>query len=199
MPHGTHEHLEEAEHAEHALHDDFNRNVATTMAIIAAVLAAAALLSHRSHTETLRLQSLSNVRHTQASDQWTYFQAKNIRSHQYAMFTELVDTMAPATVQTEPLATAKQRWMERIQEYAKEMPELQARALALEGEADAFQERSHTTHHKADRFDLGELGIELGLVLASLAILTRRRLFWLGGIVSAGLGVVIAASAFFLH
>jgi hypothetical protein len=38
------------------------------MVIIAATLAAVTLVSHRSHTETLRLQTLANVRHTRASD-----------------------------------------------------------------------------------------------------------------------------------
>jgi hypothetical protein len=41
--------------------------------------------------------------------------------------------------------------------------------------------------------------MELGLVLASLAVLTRRRLFWLVGGIVAGTGVIIASTAWFVH
>ncbi len=199
MPHGTHEHLEEAEHVQHAVHDVFNRNVATTMAIIAAFLAAVSLLSHRSHTETLRLVSLSSIRHTQASDIWNYFQAKNIRSHQYGMFLELMEFVGTDVPDQEARGAALQSWQGRVAKYEKELPDLEARARSLEAEADEYKAKSVAMHHRADRFDLGELGIELGLVLASVAILSRRRFFWIGGIVSAALGLLVASSAFLLH
>lgn len=199
MPHSTHEHLEEAEHVEHAAHDQFTRNVATTMAIIAAFLAAVALLSHRSHTETLRLVTFSNIRHTQASDIWNYFQAKNIRNHQYGMFLELMEFVGTDVPDQERRGLALKSWQDRVAKYEKELPDLEAQARGLEEEADDYRARSESMHHRADRFDLGELGIELGLVLASIAILTRRRFFWLSGIVSASIGALVAASAFILH
>ena len=47
MSHGMEEHLEHAEHAQHAAHNPFDRRVAMSMAIVAAVLACVAMLSHR--------------------------------------------------------------------------------------------------------------------------------------------------------
>lgn len=199
MAHGTHGHLEEAEHAQHAAHDDFNRNVAMTMAIIAAVLAAITMLSHRSHTETLRLQTLANIRHTQASDMWNYYQAKNIRNHEYSSFVELMAALAKDRAGDERRKTTEKRWSDQVEKYKKELPELEAQARKLEEEARQFQEQSVAVHHRADRFDLGELGVELGLVLASLAVLTRRKMFWVGGIGFAVLGAGVAVSAFLIH
>ena len=199
MPHGTHEHLEEVEHAQHAAHDVFNRNVATTMAIIAAFLAAVSLLSHRGHTETLRLTTLSNIRHTQASDIWNFYQAKNIRSHEYGVFLELSGFVAADPAATEAKAASEKAWRDRVVKYEVELPQLEAQARQFEKEASDFQERSVHVHHRVDRFDLGELGIELGLVLASIAILTRRKLFWLAGITAAIIGTAVAVSAFFMH
>ena len=40
------------------------------------------------------------------------------------------------------------------------------------------------------RLDLGDLGLQLGVVLASLAILTKRRAFWFLG--SAVIGLAVA-------
>ena len=54
MSHGTEHHLEHAEHAQHQAHDPFDRRVAVSMAIMAAVLAGVTLASHRGHTEPAR-------------------------------------------------------------------------------------------------------------------------------------------------
>jgi hypothetical protein len=199
MAHGTHEHLEEAEHAEHAAHDNFNRNVAMTMAMVAAVLAAITMLSHRSHTETLRLQTLANIRHTQASDMWNFYQAKNIRNHEYTSFLEMTASLAKDPAGAERRKAAEKKWTDQVEKYKTELPDIEAKARKLEKEADDFQKQSGSVHHQADRFDLGELGVELGLVLASLAVLTRRRAFWFSGIGIAVVGTVVSASAFFVH
>ena len=86
MGHTTDKRLEHAEHTQHHAHDPFDRRVALTMAIIAAILAGVTLLSHRGHTETLRLSTQSNIHHTQATDQWNLYQAKNIRSYEFQAF-----------------------------------------------------------------------------------------------------------------
>src|ERR1700704_2009253 len=62
------------------------RSVGLTMAIFAVMLAVATMLSHRAHTEEVLLE-------TQATDQWNYFQAKNIRCHVYEADAELAGLM----------------------------------------------------------------------------------------------------------
>src|SRR4051794_2912228 len=88
-------HLEEAEHAKHGAHSPFDRRVATSMAIVAAVLATVTMLSHRAHNETLRLQAESNslqteagIRQVQASNNWAWYQAKRLRQAQYEAYRE---------------------------------------------------------------------------------------------------------------
>ncbi len=51
---------------------------------------------------------------------------------------------------------------------------------------------------RADRFDLGEALLEIGLVITSVTLLTRSRMYWYFGIVFALAGVISAVSAFFL-
>jgi len=63
------------EHAEHAKENPALAPVSVTMAILAVLVAVVTLLGHRSHTEEVVLQA-------KASDQWAYYQAKNIRRHE---------------------------------------------------------------------------------------------------------------------
>src|SRR5207237_3555229 len=83
MTHGTEHHLEHAEHVQHHAHDPFDRRVAMTMAIVAAVLACGGMLSHRTHNETLKLHIMANDDITEASTRWGYYQAKHNRGYQY--------------------------------------------------------------------------------------------------------------------
>jgi hypothetical protein len=59
-------------------------------------------------------------------------------------------------------------------------------------EAKKYHEESEKMHHLGNRYDLAELGVELGLVLCSLALITRNRNFWYSGMVCAAVGAVIA-------
>jgi hypothetical protein len=52
---------------------------------------------------------------------------------------------------------------------------------------------------QADRFDLGEVFLEVALVITSLTLLTRRRQFWFAGMAIAAAGVVIAFLGFITH
>ncbi|MBL8800057.1 MAG: DUF4337 domain-containing protein [Planctomycetia bacterium] len=193
----THEHLEHGEHAQHAAHDPFDRKVSMTMAIIAAVLAAITMLSHREHTETLRLQSEANSYETKAVDKWNYFQAKNIREHEYEAFQLLLSAVAHAPGKEAEAQKAQDSWAKYIKRYKEEeLPQLKKEAEHLDKEAKEYVHLSHLSHQRTSRFDLGELGVELGIVFCSLAVLTKRNGWWYSSMILALVGFLVAMSAF---
>ncbi len=214
MSHTEH-HLEHATHG-HGHGDGFEKKVAMTIAIVAAVLAGTTTLSHRGHTEVLRLQGDSNrleteanVLTTQESDAWAYYQAKNIRKHYYRSMLEAGTTSVAAP---SPLPEwlddkdrkekwGRDRWVDQLRKYKDEIPdhmkdakELHAKAEEKRGEGKDLQKESHVMEEKVNRYDAGELGIELAMVLCSVSVLTRQRGFWLLGILSAVIGVAVVVS-----
>jgi hypothetical protein len=52
---------------------------------------------------------------------------------------------------------------------------------------------------RADRFDLAESFLEVALVVTSITLLTRRRIFWGAGFVAAAVGLVVALTGLLLH
>jgi hypothetical protein len=195
----THEHLEHAEHAQHATHDPFDRRVALTIAIIAAVLAAVTLLSHRAHNETLQLQIEAGILQTKASDKWSEFQANNIRRHEYAADARLIDVVAIAPGKESLAMQTRDDWKKKVAEYEGEkLDTLKTEAEGLEDQARARRHDSHFAHDKGGRFDLGELAVEFGLVLCSVALLTKRAAFWYAGMISTAAGVLVAATVLFM-
>lgn len=69
------------EQTEHAHHTG-QKSIGLTTAITAVLLAVATLLSHRAHTEEIKLQ-------TKVNDQWSFYQAKHQRAHDYAKQAEI--------------------------------------------------------------------------------------------------------------
>jgi hypothetical protein len=211
MSETTDKHLEHAEHVQHAAHDPLLRKIAMSMAIIAAVLAAASMISHRGHTETLRLKTeanidhtRANVSHTKASDMWNYYQAKNLLSRQYQVLLKMVELLPVKPGYEEKQKSTQDYLIKQIQKYegtpGKEgdLANLKEKAEELvkegehsEQEADADEEKSHAVHHGVNWTDYGHLGLELALVLCSIAVLTRQRGFWYTGIGAAVVGAVL--------
>jgi hypothetical protein len=121
MSEGTEHHLEHAQHTQHAAHNPFDRGVAMTMAIIAAILAGVTLVSHRGHTETLRLATDATTHHTKASDERNLYQAKNIRNHEYQMFLFLQAMLAKDVVKQDDESKAmRQFWVKQVDKFEGE-------------------------------------------------------------------------------
>ena len=193
----------------------FDRCVAMTMAILAAVLAFVTMLSHRVGTEGIaaqveasRLRTDANIYHTQATDQWGYYQAKNVRSTEYQGFLELLSVLPKATGSNgdDKNSELAQRWSAQIQKYEEhDLPDLKAKAEALEAKAHELENESATViakgyrlHHQEGRLDLAELALELALIACSLAVLTKWSSFWYGGIVLGVVGAAVVVSAQFV-
>jgi hypothetical protein len=220
---GAHEHIEHAEHAGHA-HDPFDKRVAVSVAIVAAVLAGISMLGHRKHNEVLQLQgdanrlttessiiqTKANIDHTHATDQWGFYQAKNIRQQMYTANLGLLDVGSRDPAKSKDAEALRKQMKGQVDKYKQELPAMmdearhltesgekkQQEALKKQDEAKAKIDESHHAHHQADRLDFGHLGSEIGIVLCSLALLTKRRSFWLAGIGATLLAIVLVASAY---
>ena len=146
------------------------------MAIIAAVLAVVAVYGHLTTTEELLMQQKS-------SDQWAFYQAKALRRYQSEVARDLMQATSG-----EAAAKAAEKYGANLERYSKEAEEVQEKAKEYERESELAGRRALRLH-------LGEIFLELAIVFSSLAILSRRSVFWTTGIGSAALGVLTSATA----
>jgi hypothetical protein len=198
MPHGTEHHLEEAEHSQHHAHNPFDRMVAVTMAIVAAALACVTMLSHRSHSATLQYNIQSNDNYTLAADEWSYYQAKKNRGYMYGADAEMVAVLS-RDAKNEDAARLIDKFKKRAEDYENDAKKIQNEAEWLTTKAKNLHLDSVAMHHRSNRFDLGELGVEMALVLCSVALLTKRRPFWYAGMVIGVIGFAWAMTGFLPH
>ena len=168
-----HDEVEELkEHTEHA-RDPFDKTVAGAMAIIAAFLAIVSVLGQHYNTEQLLEQE-------QATDQWAYWQAKDIRRY-----------VAEAT---KDLMTQSHAPNDALSRYEKDSARFKNDQANIKEKADELEKERDVSGEKAHKFHYGEVFLEVAIVLLSLSILTKRRPLALFGIVSAVVGVVWAST-----
>jgi Domain of unknown function (DUF4337) len=166
---------EEAEEHVHHAQQPFDKFVAGTMAIIAALLAIVSVLGLHFISEKLLNQQLN-------SDEWSYYQAKNIRRYSAQVARDLL-------LQAKGGPDLVGKYAKDIARYDKDMQDIQEKAKEYEKERDVDSRR-------ADRFHVGEVFLEVAIVLSSLAILTKRKSWYVAGIASAITGLAAAATAF---
>ena len=158
------------------------RPVAFTMAVLPVLVAICTVLGHRTHTEAVLDQN-------KATDQWNFYQAHKIRANE----TELAaDLMGVVTLADKNAAgKMEQVYADHEKKWADDLKEEQEKA-------EAQQTKVEQAEARADRFDLAEALLEIGLVITSVTLLTRSRIYWYLGIGFSVLGVASVASAFFL-
>jgi hypothetical protein len=176
--------VELPEHEEHESHlHPLTIPVSVTISILAVLGAIVTLMGHRAHTEELLLQA-------KASDQWGYYQAKDIRLHEMDAVADMLGALSPR--EKEETSAVREKYVQEVERYGADKKEIREKAEDLEKERDLIS-------HRADRFDAGEVFLEMGLVICSITLLTKKRFFWFSGIAIGAVGVVLAITGFLLH
>jgi hypothetical protein len=193
MSHGVHAVQHEVEHQiEHdGAHakghgpkgaENQNRKIALLIAVIALFLALSETLGKSAQTTGIEL----NIK---ASDTWGFFQAKTVRQTAVrtaaeAMTVEL--TGRPEDASKAALSKQIEAWNATVKRYESDpkegdgRKELRAHAEQYERERDVAMSRYHN-------YELGSAAYQIGIVLASAAVITGMIGLAYG---AAGLGVV---------
>jgi len=179
----SHSEVEELhEQAEHG-HAAGMAPVSFTMALLAVLVAVVMLLGHRSHTEEILLQN-------RVTDEWAYYQAKNLRRNNLEALRDVMGTLSSKDEQK--TEAVEKKFDSSIERYADEQKEIEHEARALESELKQ-------TARRADRFDMGEVLLEIGLVVTSITLLTGKRSFWYMGMGFGAAGIVVASTVFLVR
>lgn len=158
-------------------------HVSLAISILAVFVAMVTVMGHRAHTEAVLLQA-------RASDQWNEYQAKRIRQTELSVAGDLL-TLQPGN-NAEATHKKLEDYKAHDEKWVEELKEEQEKARDLESEVALVERR-------ASRYDLGEALLQIAVVLSSITLLTRMRLYFVMGLALGVAGLVCAATGFLLH
>lgn len=164
------------------------------LALTTVILALGATIS------TLSVGKYSNrsiLKQTQASNQWSYYQAKSIKGYLYELQKEKLETdlkLLPATTAPEIIQDYNKRieqYSSHIKRYEAEKQDIQKQALGLEIERDQSSVHSQ-------QFGMAVILLQLAILLSSIASVMKKKPLWLIGILLGVAGFIYIANGVFL-
>ena len=154
------------------------KGVGLTTAVVAVLLAITTMLGHRTHTETVLLQS-------RAVDQWGYYQAKNIRAHMYEANSEMAAALAPQA---------------KLADNFKSRGEKQrADAEKIRTDAEKLETETQAAERKAAHYDTAEIFFEIAIVLCSITLLSGSPIYWRLSFLSSLVGIAVVARGMWMR
>ena len=156
--------------------------VSITISVVAVLMALVSLLGHRAHTRALMAQNRMN-------DAWVHYQSQALARINY---NALLDFLSFAQVRDPAVAgKMKTKYEQQHEQAAREQKETEAEATRFDLEV----EHRETA---ADRFDLADVLFEAAVVVISVTLLTKRRLYWGIGLGLASMAAAVGATGLFV-
>ena len=146
--------------------------VALSTAILAVLAAIAGLLSGKHANEAMMNQ-------IEASDQWSYYQAKSIKA-----------AVLDAKIALSAMPSEKDR--EKTTKYQEEESEIKS-------EAEHKEAAAKSNFHKHEVFARGVTMFQIAIAIAAISALTKRRRFWIVSLLFGGVGCIFLVLAAIAH
>jgi hypothetical protein len=178
----AHEHREHAEHASHE-HDGFVSRVSITIAVLAVLAASVGSLEAVEASGAITTSSEAVLAQDKATDAWNEYQADSLKKHVYGIAADAGGARAAAYRATAQEQTAKQS-------------DIRARAQRDETERDQLMAASRTHERRHHKLTLAATMLEIAIALCTVAIVTRRRPFWISSMALGAVGVLLTGATY---
>lgn len=163
--------------------DNSNKTVALLVAVLAAFLAISEMGGKSSQTEVL-------TQHVEATNMWTFFQAKTVRQTVVRTAAEELEAQFKDASTVPPAVRAQiEQWRKTAQRYDTE-PETNEGRKELAARAKMHEAKREHARGAYHMFEYASAAFQLAIVLAGAAALTT--VMWLA-VISGGLGLIGAA------
>lgn len=182
--------LPNPEELEEKTRNSFSKKVALFTSIYAVILAICALGGNNSMKEMLLAQQ-------EASNQWAYYQAKNIREYLYRIEKDRIETqivergaaMTPVTLE---------HYKAKLQKVSDESARLTKDKEAITIKAKEQEHERDINRAKDPYFDFGEALLQIAIVMSSVSIIANSRQVFVFSIASATIGALLTLNGFLL-
>lgn len=185
-----HETIEKAQEGEHSQY--FNRRIALLIAVLALFLSFSETLGKSAQTSGIEL----NIK---ASDTWNFFQAKTIRQTTLRTAAEALSAeiaSRPDDAANAEVSKQVERWRATVARYESDPKEKDGRK-ELRAQAEEYEHARDLAMARYHNYEFGSAAYQIGIVLASAAVITGAIALAYGAIALLVIGVGFNALALF--
>jgi hypothetical protein len=161
----------------------WTKYTAVSLVFIAVLAAVATQWSGKYSGTVLVKLNDSTFMQAQASDQWSYYQAKSIKQNLYEAMRE-VAAKTPST-NGEHEKQALEAFNAKVAKYEGEKAEIKRKAELLEQERDAARAAATSASQHGSGMGLAIAIFQISIALASICMVTKKRPLWYVALVLA--------------
>ena len=167
----------------------WTKYVSLTMVIIAVLAAIATLKGGGFSTRTLKEMNEATFNQTQASDQWSFFEAKSIKQNLY----EIELDHLSAGPSTDAAACSKMKT--KIAKYDQEKADIATLARKYEAARDEARRTATQAAEHSKQMGLAITLFQIAIALGAMCLIVKKKPLW---IVSSLLGVIAIAQMIYV-
>jgi hypothetical protein len=165
--------------------ESWTKYTAVSLVFIAVLAAIASQWSGKYSGKVLVELNDSTFKQAQASDQWSYYQAKSIKQNLYESIRE-VAAKAPSTNGDHGKQTLE-AFNAKVSKYDSEKAEIKQKAEQLEKERDAARAAATSASEHGGGMGLAIAIFQISIALASICMVTKKRPLWYVALILAAL------------
>ena len=121
----------------------------------------------------------------EASDQWSYYQAKSIKQNLYEALPEVAPKDPGAGA-----ANGAAGFAAKVTKYGKEKEEIREKAEALEKKRDASRDAASQASQHGGAMGTAVSVFQIAIALGSISIVTKKRALWYIALIFAALATI---------
>ncbi len=131
---------------------------------------------------------------SQASDQWSYYQAKSIKGYLYELQKERLELDA----KTQKTGALKADYEKRIAGYDEKIKRYDDEKKDIMKKAEDLEKQRNDSQKHSGAFGIAAMFLQIAILLSSIAALMKQKYFWFIGIGAGCIGLVYFLNGFFL-
>jgi len=153
--------------------ESWTKYTAVSLVFVAVLAAVATQWAGKYSSRTLVELNNATFLQAEASDQWSYYQAKSIKQNLYEALPEVVSKDVGAGGINGAAAFAA-----RVAKYGKEKEEIREKAEALEKRRDAAREAASQSSQHGGAMGTAVSVFQIAIALGSISLVTKKKPLW---------------------
>jgi hypothetical protein len=141
--------------------------------------------------------TLAVMSQSQASDQWSYYQAKSIKGYIYEIQKEKLELELKVMGQKTGKSVASD-YEKRIDAYAKKIVKYEEERAKIEKDAKELERVRADAQRHTRAFGMAVIFLQIAILLSSISALMKKKILWLCGCIVGAVGILYFVNGFFL-
>jgi hypothetical protein len=134
---------------------------------------------------------------TQASDQWSFYQAKSVKGNIYEIEKEKLELELRA-MDSKATQGVREEYRKKIDEYGKKIARYDGEKSVIQNEAKHYEQIRDDAQKHSQTFGIAVIFLQIAILLSSIAALIKKKLVWVLGMALGVVGIVYFVNGFLL-